>query len=249
MNNVIKNSTKKRWSTPDLIKMFNAKIEMVTKSRPEIADIQPLKRTEHYLERFKTLTPREKTRARKVMQEYLQAGSEERSEKYPNMTKWGAESADKFVKQTNRQKAEYYKSPYLKDIDRMGLRPQFEYMSAEQAKRAVYALEKQTERDIHVSAKQYKENYLKAVKNEMGMGWLYTYLNQMPEDILVAAYYSDPATFEIKFVYSQDEKVSQQQYLIEQFEAYVKAHSNWKYKSPVVAKDKDKDEDEEEFTV
>ena len=249
MNNVIKNSTKKRWSTPDLIKMFNAKIEMVTKSRPEIADIQPLKRTEHYLERFKTLTPREKTRARKVMQEYLQAGSEERSEKYPNMTKWGAESADKFVKQTNRQKAKYYKSPYLKDIDRMGLRPQFEYMSAEQAKRAVYALEKQTERDIHVSAKQYKENYLKAVKNEMGMGWLYTYLNQMPEDILVAAYYSDPATFEIKFVYSQDEKVMQQRYLLEQFKAYVKAHSNWKYKSPVVAKDKDKDEDEEEFTV
>ena len=249
MNNVIKNSTKKRWSTSDLIKMFNAKIEMVSKSRPEIADIQPLKRTEHYLERFKSLTPREKTRARKVMQEYLQAGSEERSEKYPNMTKWGAESADKFVKQTNRQKAEYYKSPYLKDIDRMGLRPQFEYMSAEQAKRAVYALEKQTERDIHVSAKQYKENYLKAVKNEMGMGWLYTYLNQMPEDILVAAYYSDPATFEIKFVYSQDEKVMQQRYLLEQFKAYVKAHSNWKYKSPVVAKDKDKDEDEEEFTV
>lgn len=245
MSNNIKNSTKKRWSTSDLIKMFNAKIEMVTKSRPEIADIQPLKRTEHYLERFKTLTPREKTRARKVMQDYLQAGSEERSEKYPNMTKWGAESADKFVKQTNRQKAEYYKSPYLKDIDKMGLRPQFEYMSAEQAKRAVYALEKQTERDIHVSAKQYKENYLKAVKNEMGMGWLYTYLNQMPEDVLVAAYYSDPATFEIKFVYSQDEKVMQQRYLLEQFKAYVKAHSNWKYKSPVVAKDKD----EEEFTV
>ena len=247
MSKGIENSTKKRWSTSDLIKMFNAKIEMVSKSRPEIADIQPLKRTEHYLERFKTLTPREKTRARKVMQDYLQAGSEERSEKYPNMTKWGAESADKFVKQTNRQKAEYYKSPYLKDIDKMGLRPQFEYMSAEQAKRAVYALEKQTERDIHVSAKQYKENYLKAVKNEMGMGWLYTYLNQMPEDILVAAYYSDPATFEIKFVYSQDEKVMQQRYLLEQFKAYVKAHSNWKYKSPVKAKDKDKDE--EEFTV
>lgn len=247
MSKGIENSTKKRWSTSDLIKMFNAKIEMVSKSRPEIADIQPLKRTEHYLERFKTLTPREKTRARKVMQDYLQAGSEERSDKYPNMTKWGAESADKFVKQTNRQKAKYYKSPYLKDIDKMGLRPQFEYMSAEQAKRAVYALEKQTERDIHVSAKQYKENYLKAVKNEMGMGWLYTYLNQMPEDILVAAYYSDPATFEIKFVYSQDEKVMQQRYLLEQFKAYVKAHSNWKYKSPVVAKDKDKDE--EEFTV
>ena len=249
MSNEIENSKEKRFTTSDLIKMFNAKIEFVTKSRPEIADIQPLKRTEHYLERFKTLTPREKTRARKVMQDYLQEDSEERSEKYPNMTKWGAESADKFVKQTNRQKAEYYKSPYLKDIDKMGLRPQFEYMSAEQAKRAVYALEKQTERDIHVSAKQYKENYLKAVKNEMGMGWLYTYLNQMPEDILVAAYYSDPATFEIKFVYSQDEKVMQQRYLLEQFKAYVKAHSNWKYKSPVVAKDKDKDEDEEEFTV
>lgn len=249
MSKGIENSTKKRWTTSDLIKMFNAKIEMVSKSRPEIADIQPLKRTEHYLERFKTLTPREKTRARKVMQDYLQAGSEERSEKYPNMTKWGAESADKFVKQTNRQKAEYYKSPFLKDIDKMGLRPQFEYMNPEQAKRAVYALEKQTERDIHVSAKQYKENYLKAVKNEMGMGWLYTYLNQMPEDILVAAYYSDPATFEIKFVYSQDEKVMQQRYLLEQFKAYVKAHSNWKYKSPVEAKNKDKDEDEEEFTV
>ena len=54
-------------STKDLIKMFNAKIEVVTKSRPEIADIQPLKRTEHYLERFKTLTPREKTRARDEM--------------------------------------------------------------------------------------------------------------------------------------------------------------------------------------
>ena len=245
MSKGIENSTKKRWSTSDLIKMFNAKIEMVSKSRPEIADIQPLKRTEHYLERFKTLTPREKTRARKVMQDYLQAGSEERSEKYPNMTKWGAESADKFVKQTNSQKAKYYKSPYLKDIDRMGLRPQFEYMSAEQAKRAVYALEKQTERDIHVSAKQYKENYLKAVENEMGKGELYTYVDQMPEDILVAAYYSDPATFEIKFVYSQDEKVMQQQYLLEQFEAYVKAHSNWKHKNPFEADD----EDEDEFTV
>ena len=69
MSKGIENSTKKRWSTSDLIKMFNAKIEMVSKSRPEIADIQPLKRTEHYLERFETLTPREKTRARKVMQD------------------------------------------------------------------------------------------------------------------------------------------------------------------------------------
>lgn len=242
MTNGIENSTKKRFTTSDLIKMFNAKIEFVTKSRPEIADIQPLKRTEHYLERFKSLTPREKTRARKVMQDYLREGSEERSEKYPNMTKWGAESADKFVKQTNRQKAKYYKSPYLKDIDRMGLRPQFEYMSAEQAKRAVYALEKQTERDIHMTSERYKENYLKAVENEMGRGGLYTYVSELPDDILVAAYYSDPATFEIKFVYSQDEKVSQQQYLIEQFEAYVKAHSNWQYKNPFEA-------DEEEFTV
>lgn len=225
MSKGIENSTKKRWSTSDLIKMFNAKIEMVSKSRPEIADIQPLKRTEHYLERFKTLTPREKTRARKVMQDYLQAGSEERSEKYPNMTKWGAESADKFVKQTNRQKAKYYKSPYLKDIDRMGLRPQFEYMSAEQAKRAVYALEKQTERDIHVSAKQYKENYLKAVANEMGKGYLYNYVDKLPEDVLVAAYYSDPATFEIKFVYSQDEKEAQQMFLLESFQDFVNKHS------------------------
>lgn len=224
MSNDIGNSTKKRWSTSDLIKMFNAKIEMVTKSRPEIADIQPLKRTEHYLERFKTLTPREKTRARKVMQDYLQAGSEERSEKYPNMTKWGAESADKFVKHTNRQKAEYYKSPYLKDIDKMGLRPQFEYMSAEQAKRAVYALEKQTERDIHVSAKQYKENYLKAVANEMGKGYLYNYVDKLPEDVLVAAYYSDPATFEIKFVYSQDEKEAQQLFLLESFQDFANKH-------------------------
>lgn len=241
MSNEIEKSKEKRFTTSDLIKMFNAKIEFVTKSRPEIADIQPLKRTEHYLERFKSLTPREKTRARKVMQDYLREGSEERSEKYPNMTKWGAESADKFVKQTNRQKAKYYKSPYLKDIDRMGLRPQFEYMSAEQAKRAVYALEKQTERDIHMTSERYKENYLKAVENEMGKGGLYTYVSELPEDILVAAYYSDPATFEIKFVYSQDEKVSQQQYLIEQFENYVSSHSNWKYENPF--------EPEDEFTV
>lgn len=237
MVNDIENSTKKRWSTSDLIKMFNAKIEIVTKSRPEIADIQPLKRSEHYLERFKSLTSREKTRARKVMQDYLRGGAEERSEKYPNMTKWGAESADKFVKQTNRQKAKYYKSPYLKDIDRMGLRPQFEYMSAEQAKRAVYALEKQTESDIHMTAAQYKENYLKAVENEMGRGGLYTYVSELPEEILVAAYYSDPATFEIKFVYSQDEKVAQQRYLLEQFESYVSSHSNWKYENPFEAED------------
>lgn len=242
MDNGFENSTKKRWSTPDLIKMFNAKIEIVSKARPEIADIQPLKRTEHYLERFKSLTPREKTRARKVMQDYLRGGAEERSEKYPNMTKWGAESADKFVKQTNRQKAKYYKSPYLKDIDRMWLRPQFEYMNAEQAKRAVYALEKQTESGIHMTPKQYKENYLKAVENEMGKGGLYTYVNEMPEDILVSAYYSDPATFEIKFIYSQDEKVAQQQYLLEQFEAYVSSHSKWSYKNPFEA-------DEDEITV
>lgn len=233
----------KRTST--LTREFNEKIERVTKLRPEIADIQPIKRTEHYLERFKTLTPREKRRARKVMEDYLQEGSEERSEKYPNLTKWGAESADKFVKQTNRQKAKYYKSPYLKDIDKMGLRPQFEYMSAEQAKRAVYALEKQTERDIHMTPKLYKENYLKAVATEMGKGGLYTYLDAMPEDILVAAYYSDPATFEIKFIYSQDEKVAQQQYLLEEFEKYVKAHSNWKYKNPFEADE----DDEDEFTV
>lgn len=237
MGNDIENSTKKRWSTTELIKMFNAKIEIVSKSRPEIADIQPLKRTEHYLERFKSLTPREKTRARKVMQDYLRGGSEERSEKYPNMTKWGAESADKFVKQTNRQKAKYYKSPYLKDIDRMGLRPQFEYMNAEQAKRAVYALEKQTESDIHMTPERYKKNYLKAVENEMGRGGLYTYVSELPEEILVAAYYSDPATFEIKFVYSQDEKVAQQRYLLEQFETYVSSHSNWKYKNPFEAED------------
>lgn len=242
MSNYIENSSKKRWSTPDLIETFNAKIEIVSKARPEIADIQPLKRSEHYLERFKSLTPREKTRARKVMQDYLRGGAEERSEKYPNMTKWGAESAEKFVKQTNRQKAKYYKSPYLKDIDKMELKPQFEYMNVEQAKRAVYALEKQTERDIHMTAAQYKENYLKAVENEMGRGGLYTYVSELPEEILVAAYYSDPATFEIKFVYSQDEKVAQQRYLLEQFETYVSSHSNWKYKNPFEA-------DEDEFMV
>lgn len=242
MSNYIENSTKKRWSTPELIKMFNAKIEIVSKVRPEIADIQPLKRTEHYLERFKRLTSREKTRARKVMQDYLRGGAEERSEKYPNMTKWGAESADKFVKQTNRQKAKYYKSPYLKDIDRMGLRPQFEHMSAEQAKRAVYALEKQTESDIHMTAAQYKKNYLKAIENELGRGGLYTYVTELPAEILVAAYYFDPATFEIKFYYSQDDKVAQQRYMLEQFESYVSSHSNWKYKNPFEA-------DEDEFTV
>ena len=224
-------------NTSTLIREFNEKIERVTKLRPEIADIQPLKRSEHYSERFKSLTPREKSRARKVMEDYLREGSEERSEKYPNMTKWGAESADKFVKQTNRQKAEYYKSPYLKDIDKMGLKPQFEYMSAEQAKRALYALEKQTERDIHMTPKLYKENYLKAVENEMGQGGLYTYVSELPEELLVAAYYSDPATFEIKFVYSQDEKVAQQRYLIEQFENYVNSHSNWKYENPFEAQD------------
>ena len=223
--------------TSTLIREFNEKIERVTKLRPEIADIQPLKRSEHYLERFKSLTPREKSRARKVMEDYLREGSEERSEKYSNMTKWGAENADKFVKQTNRQKAKYYKSPYLKDIDKMGLKPQFEYMSAEQAKRALYALEKQTERDIHMTPKLYKENYLKAVENEMGQGGLYTYVSELPEELLVAAYYSDPATFEIKFVYSQDEKVAQQRYLIEQFENYVNSHSNWKYENPFEAQD------------
>lgn len=223
--------------TLTLIKEFNEKIERVTKLRPEIADIQPLKRSEHYSERFKSLTRREKSRARKVMEDYLRGGSEERSEKYPNMTKWGAENADKFVKQTNRQKAKYYKSPYLKDIDKMGLKPQFEYMSAEQAKRALYALEKQTERDIHMTPKLYKENYLKAVENEMGQGGLYTYVSELPEELLVAAYYSDPATFEIKFVYSQDEKVAQQRYLLEQFENYVNLHSNWKYENPFEAQD------------
>lgn len=223
--------------TSTLIREFNEKIERVTKLRPEIADIQPLTRSEHYSERFKSLTRREKSRARKVMQDYLREGSEERSEKYPNMTKWGAESAAKFVKQTNRQKAKYYKSPYLKDIDKMGLKPQFEYMSAEQAKRALYALEKQTERDIHMTPKLYKENYLKAVENEMGQGGLYTYVSELPEELLVAAYYSDPATFEIKFVYSQDEKVAQQRYLLEQFENYVNSHSNWKYENPFEAQD------------
>lgn len=223
--------------TLTLIREFNEKIERVTKLRPEIADIQPLKRTAHYSERFKSLTRREKSRARKVMADYLREGSEERSEKYPNMTKWGAESATKFVKQTNRQKAKYYKSPYLKDIDKMGLKPQFEYMSAEQAKRALYTLEKQTERDIHMTPKLYKENYLKAVENEMGQGGLYTYVSELPEELLVAAYYSDPATFEIKFVYSQDEKVAQQRYLLEQFENYVNSHSNWKYENPFEAQD------------
>lgn len=225
-----------------LINQFNAKIKEVERLRPDIAEIQPLVRSAHYLERFKSLTPREKTRARKVMQDYLREGSEERSEKYPNMTKWGAESADKFLKQTNNRKAKYFKSPYLKDIEKMKLRPQFEYMNAEQAKRAVYALEKQTESDIHMTSKQYKENYLKAIENEMGKGGLYTYVDEMPEDILVAAYYSDPATFEIKFIYSQDEKVAQQRYLLEQFEAYVSSHSKWGYKNPFEA-------DEDEFTV
>lgn len=220
-----------------LINQFNAKIKKVERLRPDIAEIQPLVRSAHYFERFKSLTPREKTRARKVMRDYLREGSEERSEKYPNMTKWGAESADKFVNQTNEHKAKYYKSPYLKDIDKMGLKPQFEYMNAEQAKRAVYALEKQTESDIHMTASQYKENYLKAVENEMGRGGLYTYVSELPEEILVAAYYSEPATFEIKFVYSQDEKVAQQRYLLEQFESYVSSHSNWKYENPFEAED------------
>lgn len=233
--------------TSTLIREFNEKIERVTKLRPEIADIQPLTRSEHYSERFKSLTRREKSRARKVMEDYLRGGSEERSEKYPNMTKWGAEHADKFLKQINRAKAEYYKSPYLKDVDKMGLKPQFEYMDAEHAKRAVYALEKQTERDIHMTPKLYKKNYLKAVKNEMGETWLYTYINEMPEDILVAAYYSDPATFEIKFVYSQDEKFAQQVYLVKQFENYVKAHSNWKFKNPFEVDDEE--EYENEFTI
>lgn len=229
--------------TSTLIREFNEKIERVTKLRPDIAEIQPLKRTKTYGERFERLSRREKTRARKIMEDYLKEGAEERSEKYHSLTKWGAESSEKFVKQANKQKAAYYKSPFLSDIDKAALQPKFEEMTPERAKRAIWALEKKTEADIHMSPELYKQNYLEAVSKEMGTGYLYTYVDQLPADVLIAAYYSDPAVFEIKFIYSQDEKIAQQQFLIEQFESFVSEHSNFNFVNPFEVNE------DEEFTI
>lgn len=214
-----------RIRTKTLIKLFNQKIARVSKERPDIAEIQPLFRRENYLINYDKFSPREKLRARQTMLAYLQEGAEERSTKYSSLTIWGEKAAEQFVRRLNKNKTEIYKSPFLKDIDKTDFRPQFEYMSAKQAQRALYALEKQTEAEEVITPKMYKENYLKAVENEMGKGYLYNYVDNLPEDVLAAAYYYDPATFEIKFVYSQDEKEAQQMFLLEHFQDYVNKHS------------------------
>ena len=213
-----------RIRTKTLIKLFNQKIERVSKERPDVAEIQPLRRSENYYINFKNFSRREKLRARQTMKAYLQEGAEERSTNYSSLTKWGEKAAEQYVRLLDKNKTEIYKSPFLKDIDKTRFRPQFKYMSAEQAKRAVYALEKQTEAEGNITPKMYKENYLKAVENEMGRGYLYNYVDNLPEDVVIAAYYYDPATFEIKFVYSQDEKEAQQLFLIEQFQDFVNTH-------------------------
>lgn len=213
-----------RIRTKTLIKLFNQKIAKVSKERHDIAEIQPLIRRENYLIDYEKFSPREKLRARQTMLAYLQEGAEERSTKYASLTKWGEKAAEQFARQLNKNKTEIYKSPLLKDIDKTRFRPQFEYMSAEQAKRALYALEKQTEAEGVMTPKIYKENYLKAVENEMGRGYLYDYVLNLPEDVIVAAYYYDPAIFEIKFIYSQDEKVAQQMFLIERFQDFANKH-------------------------
>lgn len=213
-----------RIRTQTLIKLFNQKIARVSKARPDIAEIQPLTRSENYLINYEKFSRSEKLKARQTMFAYLQEGAEERSTKYASLTKWGEKAAEKYVRQLNKNKTKIYKSPFLKDVDKTRFRPQFEYMSAEHAKRALYALEKQTEAEGVISPEIYKENYLKAVENEMGRGYLYDYVLNLPEDVIVAAYYDDPATFEIKFIYSQDEKEAQQMFLIEQFQDYVNKH-------------------------
>lgn len=213
-----------RICTKTLIKLFNQKIARVSKERLDIAEIQPLIRSENYLINYKKFSRSEKLRARQTMLAYLQEGAEERSTKYSSLTKWGEKAAEQYVRKLNKNKTEIYKSPFLKDVDKTRVRPQFEYMSAEQAKRALYALEKQTEAEGVISPKIYKENYLKAVENEMGRGYLYDYVLNLPEDIIVGAYYDDPATFEIKFIYSQDEKEAQQLFLLEQFQDYANKH-------------------------
>lgn len=235
-----------RIRTETLIKLFNQKIETVSKERPDIAEIQPLKRTKKYLANFNKLTEGERKRARATMFAYLQEGAEEQSTKYGSLTKWGEKMSESFVKRVNKQKAVYYKTPMIADIEYSIFKPQFEKMKPSQAKKAVWALEQQSQTDIHMSPELYKANYLEAIANEFGIGGgLYTYVEQLPADILVAAYKTDPAIFEIKYIYSQDEKGAQQAFLYEKFEEYVAKHTNYVYKNPFEV-----DEDEfEDFTV
>lgn len=209
----------------ELINQFNAKIREVQRLRPDIAEIQPLERSVGYKQTFWKLSEKERNRAIRSMREYLITGAEERSEKYANLTEWGAKSAERYVRQANETKTAYFKSPFLKDINKSKFRPDFEHMSPESAKRAIYALEKQTEQEAHLTNEGYKKNYMKAIAGEVGMGRLYSLVDSIPAEVVVAAYYYDPDTFEIKFWYSMEEKAAKEEFVYSAFLDFIKSHT------------------------
>lgn len=236
-------------SIEELVNAFNAKIEKVSAARPDIAEIQPLKRSIGYINEYWGLDTNARKRARNAMLAYLKEGAEERSSSYTNMTQWAAAYSRYFTKQANKSKtagSKAVRSSLIYDIDKREFTPDFANMSPEEAKRALYALEKEGEQGKELP-EQYKENYLAAIANEVGVGYLYRLAENLPAELLVEAYYNASDIMDFEFMYGQDNRAIKQSTVINYLEEYIRMYgSKYNYKG-VTAEDFEEYEKDLEF--
>lgn len=203
----------------NLIAEFDEKIDRISKSRPDIAEIQPLKRGDKFFDIWKAGNEAAKKRSERVMLSYLKEGAEERSSKNSNMTNWGAKALSNYTASIDKKRKQAnIARPYSIKDDTSTPSPDLSDKSPAIINKSLKALESN---DLYEGVpEQYKQNYLTAVYKEIGDGILSEYVKRLSPEQLVNAYYSDPASFDIVFVYSQDEAKEKQNYLIERFEEY-----------------------------
>lgn len=199
-------SIKMQRRVATLVDEFNEKIRRVSRERPDLADIQPLKKSISYVEQWMNLDYNAQRRAVRQMEAYLKQGAEERSKQMPNMTKWAVHAGKLFTKGANAYKeSKAVRSNLIYDVDKREFAPDFKSMSAEEARRAVYALELEAGAGREIP-EQLKQNYLKAIARTLGFNSaLLGYFANLPAEKLVDMYYWDMDTFQPEFVYSQDE--------------------------------------------
>lgn len=218
--------TQRRVAT--LVDEFNEKIRRVSRERPDIADIQPLKRSISYVEQWLNLDHNAQRRAVRQMEAYLKKGAEERSKEMPNMTKWAVHAGKLFTKRANSYKeSKAARSKLIYDVDKGEFAPDFKSMSAEEARRAVYALELEAGAGKEIP-EQLKQNYLKAIERTLGFNSnLLDYFAKLPAEKLVDMYYWEMDTFKPEFFYSQDEaeqKEADMRRAIAEYEAFNKTY-------------------------
>lgn len=203
----------------NLARRVNAKITRVSKNL-DLAPVQPERiKVDELVNELKGLSRAEFNRRVKSYNRYMNKGAEKLAVTKAGTvtTQWQLREVQYSIQSINAQARNELKRRNIKlSDDKMDsihvneLRPRVnnaQSINPEYWNKYVRSVEKQIKGiNDPKRLEQYKLNYLKAVEQELGTdNKLYRLLVNVPAQQMVDAYYSDPAIFEIGFVYGPKE--------------------------------------------